>query len=220
VKVPAAGALPDFAPADAEDVAWIRDFQSGREQGFNRLVLKHKDRVYGLCLRLLSADAAEAEDAAQEAFVRGYKGLKDFRLDAKFSTWMYRIAVNVCKNKMASRAWREARKSVALEMADTAAAAYTASSAAPSPAHELDAKNRRVRIEAAIARLPDEQRELVVLRDIEGCSYEEIAGTTGLNAGTVKSRLNRGRGQLREWLKDFLLPLLVIALAWMVKDHG
>src|SRR5690242_16585485 len=90
VKAPAAGAMPDPAPADAEDAEWIKEFQSGREQGFNRLVLKHKDRVYGLCLRLLAGDAGEAEDAAQEAFVRGYKGLKEFRMEAKFSSWMYR----------------------------------------------------------------------------------------------------------------------------------
>jgi len=220
---PAAGAMPDLAPADAEDVAWIREFQSGREQGFNRLVLKHKDRVYGLCLRLLSGDVGEAEDAAQEAFVRGYKGLRDFRLEAKFSSWMYRIAVNVCKNKLTSRSWREARQSVALDADDSAVAvegAHAAGASAPSPAQELDAKKRRIRIEAAIARLPDEQRELVVLRDVEGRSYEEIAETTGLNPGTMKSRLNRGRGQLREWLKDCILPLLLIALAWMVKEHG
>ncbi len=226
VKAPAAGAPPELAPADAEDFAWIREFQSGREQGFNRLVLKHKDRVYGLCLRLLSGSVPEAEDAAQEAFVRGYKGLKDFRLDAKFSTWMYRIAVNVCKNKLASRSWRESRRNVALEAADAAVAdggSVAAGSAPPSPAHELDAKDRRNRIEAAIARLPDEQRELVVLRDIEGRSYEEIAEATGLNSGTVKSRLNRGRGQLREWLKDCLLPLLLIGLGLMAKlakDYG
>jgi RNA polymerase sigma-70 factor (ECF subfamily) len=220
VKALAAGAPPDLDPADAEDFAWIREFQSGREQGFNRLVLKHKDRVYGLCLRLLSGDVGEAEDAAQEAFVRGYKGLKEFRMEAKFSSWMYRIAVNVCKNKLTSRSWREARQSVALDAADSADGAYVAGASAPSPAQELDAKKRRIRIEAAIARLPDEQRELVVLRDVEGRSYEEIAETTGLNPGTLKSRLNRGRGQLREWLKDCILPLLLIALAWMVKEHG
>lgn len=210
-RAPAAG-LPPADPGEAEDVAWIQEFKAGREQGFNRLVLKHQHRVYGLCLRLLAADAGEAEDAAQEAFVRAYRGLGDFRMDAKFSSWMYRIAVNVCKNKLASRAWREGRRRRDLEAADAAEAA------APSPAQELDAKSRRARIEDAIARLPDEQRELVVLRDVEGRSYEEIAESTGLVAGTLKSRLNRGRAQLREWLKD-TLPLLLFAFAWM-KDHG
>jgi RNA polymerase sigma-70 factor (ECF subfamily) len=212
----------ETALPDAEEIAWIRDFQAGREQGFNRLVLKHQDRVYGLCLRLLAGDAAEAEDAAQEAFVRGYRGLKEFRMEAKFSSWMYRIAVNVCKNKMASRSWREARRSVALgaDGPEAAADAREAGGAAPSPAQELEAKARRARIEDAIARLPDEQRELVVLRDVEGRSYEEIAAATGLNPGTVKSRLNRGRGQLRAWLKDCLPSWLLVALAWMMRTHG
>lgn len=201
-------------PAEAEDYAWIREFQAGREQGFNRLVLRHKDRVYGLCLRLLAGDSAEAEDAAQEAFVRGYRGLMEFRMESKFSTWMYRIAVNVCKNKMASRSWREGRLGIDLDAADTTEAS------SPSPSQVLDAKTRQVRIESAIARLPDDQRELVVLRDVEGRSYEEIAAATGLNPGTVKSRLNRGRAQLREWLKDFFLALLLLALAGTLGKHG
>lgn len=201
------------APTDAEDEAWIREFQAGRERGFNRLVLKHKDRVYGLCLRLLAGDAPEAEDAAQEAFVRAYRGLPAFRMEAKFTSWIYRIAVNVCRNKMASPAWRASRRRGDPEEAERLEAA------APSPEAEMDERGRRARIEAAIARLPEDQRSLVVLRDVEGRSYEEIAAATGLNEGTVKSRLNRGRGQLRAWLKDCLAVLLAFALAWM-KDHG
>jgi RNA polymerase sigma-70 factor (ECF subfamily) len=210
-------ALAPTAPdsGDTEDYAWIVDFQAGREQGFNRLVLKHKDRIYGLCLRLLSGESLEAEDAAQEAFVRAYRGLKDFRMEAKFSSWMYRIAVNVCKNKLSSRGWRESHRRRDLEAAELDGAPT-----APAADERLDARDRRERIEAAIARLPDEQRSLVVLRDVEGRSYEEIAEATGLNPGTVKSRLNRGRAQLREWLKDVLLPLLLIAIGWMIKDHG
>jgi RNA polymerase sigma-70 factor (ECF subfamily) len=211
---PGPGGTGPNDPADAEDYAWIREFQAGREQGFNRLVLRHKDRVYGLCLRLLSGEAAEAEDAAQEAFVRGYRGLREFRMESKFSTWMYRIAVNVCKNKMASRSWREARLGIDLDTADATQAS------SPTPSQLLDAKTRKTRIESAIARLPDEQRELVVLRDVEGRSYEEIAAATGLNPGTVKSRLNRGRAQLREWLKDFFLALLLMVLAGTLGKHG
>jgi RNA polymerase sigma-70 factor (ECF subfamily) len=211
---PGPGESAPSDPADAEDYAWIREFQAGREQGFNRLVLRHKDRVYGLCLRLLAGDTAEAEDAAQEAFVRGYRGLGEFRGESKFSTWMYRIAVNVCKNKMASRSWREARLGIDLDSADATQAS------SPSPSQLLDAKTRQARIESAIARLPDEQRELVVLRDVEGRSYEEIAAATGLNPGTVKSRLNRGRAQLREWLKGFFLALLLMALAGTLGKHG
>lgn len=181
-------------------------------------MLKHKDRVYGLCLRLLAGSALDAEDVAQESFVKAYHGLNGFRMEAKFSSWMYRIAVNACKNRMLSRAFRDSRKNRDLEAAEMEGVG-----SAPSPEQELDAKGKRARIEEAIARLPEEQRTLIVLRDVEGRSYEEIAETTGLNPGTVKSRLNRGRGQLQEWLKDCFLPLVLMAIGWMVwmvREYG
>jgi RNA polymerase sigma-70 factor (ECF subfamily) len=186
------------AAREAEDTEWVLAFQAGKEEGFNRLVLKHKDRIFSLCRRMLG-DADDADDAAQEAFVRVFHGLGEFRRDAKFSTWLYRIAVNVCKNKLDSKPYRESRERQSLEDAELEGA--TAGSA-PTPAQELEAKGRRQVIEEAIARLPEDQRMLVLLRDVEGRSYEEIAETTGLNEGTVKSRLNRGRRRLQEWLKE------------------
>jgi RNA polymerase sigma-70 factor (ECF subfamily) len=197
-------------PGDAEDREWVLAFQSGREEGFNRLVLRHKDRIFGLCLRLLRANRDDAEDAAQETFVKAYHGLGDFRMEAKFSSWLYRIAVNTCKNRLASSAYREERRHQDLEAAETDAAP-----SAPSPAQVLEAKGKRERIEAAIAALPQEQRILVVLRDVEGRSYEEIAETTGLNPGTVKSRLNRGRRQLQEWLREYFALGWMLALGWL-----
>lgn len=184
-----------YAPGDTEDQEWVRIFQSGREEGFNRLVLKHKDRIYGLCLRMVS-DPDNAEDAAQETFVKAYHGLKQFRMDAKFSSWLYRIAVNCCNNWLGSKPFRDSRDALGLEAADRD---DTLSS--PAPDEVLEAKGKREAIEQAIAGLPDEQRLLVVLRDVEGRSYEEIAEITELNPGTVKSRLNRGRRQLQIWLQ-------------------
>lgn len=183
-------------PSEAEDREWISAFLSGRVEGFNRLVLKHKDRVYSLCCRML-ADRDEAEDTAQETFVRVFHGLKGFRMESRFSTWLHRIAVNACKNRLDSRAYRERRARAPLEAAEGEDLGGSAS-----PAAELEAKGRRDRIEAAIARLPEDQRVLVVLRDVEGRSYEEIAGNLGLNPGTLKSRLNRARAQLQEWLRE------------------
>jgi RNA polymerase sigma-70 factor (ECF subfamily) len=222
----AAGAPTEaMEPGDAEDVKWVLLFKSGKEEGFNRLVLKHKDRMYGLCLRMLAGDRHEAEDAAQETFVKVYHALNDFRMEAKFSSWIYRIAVNTCKNRFASRSYQESQRARDLEAADADGAPSTG--LAPSPAQVLETKDKRERIEAAIARLPDEQRVLVVLRDVEGRSYEEIAESTGLNPGTVKSRLNRGRRQLQEWLKEYFiaLPLALGAstlAAWIqwIKDAG
>lgn len=202
-------------PGDAEDFQWIGSFKSGKEEGFNRLVLKHKDRIFGLCLRLMAGDRDEAEDAAQETFVKVYQGLKDFRMESRFSSWVYRIAVNTCKNRLVSRPYRDSRRHRDLDAADSDGAP-----SAPSPDQVLEAKGKRERIEEAIARLPEEQRILVVLRDVEGRSYEEIAGTTGLNPGTLKSRLNRGRRQLQEWLREYFLPILLLAMIWMGKADG
>lgn len=200
-------------PGDEEDFRWILAFKSGKEEGFNRLVLRHKDRIYGLCLRLLARDPHEAEDAAQETFVKVYHALKDFRMESKFSSWLYRIAVNTCKNRLASRSYQESRRRQDPE-ADPEGAPTS-----PSPEQVLEAKGKREQIEAAIARLPEEQRTLVVLRDVEGRSYEEIAESTGLNPGTVKSRLNRGRGQLKEWLRDYFLPMLLLAAGGIMGIH-
>lgn len=190
-----AAPLPEADPSDDEDRAWVIQFQGGGEEGFNRLVLKHKDRIYGLCARML-CDPDEADDTAQETFVRVFHGLKAFRMESKFSTWVYRIAVNACKNKLDSKAWKERRAKADLEAAD-----LEDGHGSPTPAEELESKGRRAAIEAAIARLPEEQRVLVVLRDVEGRSYEEIAESLSLNPGTLKSRLNRARAQLQTWLK-------------------
>lgn len=184
-------------PSEEQDRAAILLFRKGGEEGFNRLVLKHKDRIYSLCLRML-ADRDEADDAAQETFVRVFHGLKGFRMESRFSTWLYRVAVNVCKSRMDSKAWRESRAKADLEEADL----LGEGGGAPSPAQELEAKGRKARIEEAIARLPEDQRVLVVLRDVEGRSYEEIAESMDLNPGTLKSRLNRARAQLQEWLRE------------------
>lgn len=186
-------------PSDDEDRAWVLQFQNGGEEGFNRLVLKHKDRIFSLCARMLG-DPDEADDTAQDTFVRVHHGLKAFRMESKFSTWAWRIAVNACKNKLESRAWKERRARADLEAADREGAQDMGW--APSPAQELESKGRRASIEAAIARLPEDQRVLVVLRDVEGRSYEEIAENLGLNPGTLKSRLNRARAQLQEWLRE------------------
>ena len=194
-----------YLPADIEDREWVQLFQSGKEAGFNRLVLEHKDRIYSLCVRLLQ-NRDDAEDCAQETFVKVYHGLKDFRMESMFSSWLYRIAVNTCKNKQMSKPYREAKQNQNLDAADGEGESKAEMSASlmssVSPEQVLENKTKGAAIEAAIARLPENQRVLIVLRDIEGRSYEEVAETVGLNLGTVKSRINRGRLQLQEWLRE------------------
>jgi RNA polymerase sigma-70 factor (ECF subfamily) len=198
------GKSPDAARR--EDAALVRVFQGGDESAFDTLVLKHKDRVFGLCYRILG-DREEANDSAQEAFVRAYRAMRGFRGDSAFSTWLYRIAWNACANKVGSAGYLRRRRMVRLDQAPVdceSGRPLEASDRAPSPAEALDRKERAQRVREAIDALPPDQRAAVVLRDMEGLPYEEIAEITGCDLGTVKSRLARARDRLREMLKGRL----------------
>jgi RNA polymerase sigma-70 factor, ECF subfamily len=195
--------------ADSSDIA---EFQAGREVGFNRLVLRHKDKVHSLCFRLLGRNE-DALDVAQEVFVRVYQGLPKFRGEAKFSTWLHTITVNACRNRQASAAWRENQKSHSLEdseewlgaepqdgdleMEKSQAPAWSSGS----PERDLLRKRRETLLQRALSALPIDFREAMVLRDVNGRSYEEIAAVTGWELGTVRSRIFRAREKLRELLQ-------------------
>jgi RNA polymerase sigma-70 factor (ECF subfamily) len=185
-----------------EDAELVRAFQQGNRSAFDKLVLIHKDRIFNLCYWFLQ-DYEEASDSAQEAFIKTFRGLKSFRFQAAFSTWLYRIAVNTCKNRLKSSEYRQRKRTLSLdnpgvngrtnpfmEIRDTS----------PSPMQELEKEERRMLIQKGIASLPSKQRAVLVLRDIQGLSYEEICRITGLNLGTVKSRLSRARLDLKKRL--------------------
>jgi RNA polymerase sigma-70 factor (ECF subfamily) len=189
-----------------EDAALIRDFCEGDKAAFDSLVLKHKDRLFNLCYRLIG-DYEEANDSAQETFIKVYGSLKKFRLESAFSTWLYRIAVNTCKNKLKSSAFRQKRKMVPLEnpiSAKFSRPSREIQDESQSPAMALEKKEKMRMIQEAIDALPAEQKEVVTLRDIEGFSYEEVAEITGFNLGTVKSRLARARQDLRKKLRSVI----------------
>jgi RNA polymerase sigma-70 factor (ECF subfamily) len=189
-----------------EDAVLIRAFREGDRAAFDSLVLKHKDRVFNLCYRLLG-EYEEANDSAQETFIKVYGSLKKFRLESAFSTWLYRIAVNTCKNKLKSSAFRQKRKMVPMDnpVSDNRAqSGLGIQDESQSPAMELEKKERMRIIQEAINALPSEQKEVVTLRDIEGFSYEEVAQITGFNLGTVKSRLARARQDLRKKLRSVI----------------
>ena len=188
------------------DFELIRNFQSGEKSAFDQLVNRHKDRIFNLCYRMLG-DYNEANDYAQETFIKAFKSLKGFRFESSFSTWLYRIAVNNCKNRLNSLEKRYQVKMISIETPK-----YTGENNpffeirddSPSPANGLERKEKAVLIQTAINSLPAEQKMVVILRDIEGRSYEEIAETTGLALGTVKSRLARGRMELKIKLRKIL----------------
>ena len=185
------------------DAALVRAIQAGDIAAFDQLVLKHKDKLFNLVYWFLG-DYQEANDCAQETFIKVFKSLKKFRFESAFSTWLYRIAMNTCKNRLKSSAYRWKKKTVPLENPEGSNGgnfAFAIRNDSTSPVKELEKKERMMLIQKSINSLPEEQKRVVVLRDIQGLSYDEIADISGLNLGTVKSRLARGRLELRNKLK-------------------
>ena len=158
--------------------------------------------MFNLCYWFVG-DYQDANDLAQDVFFKAFKALKNFRFESAFSTWIYRIAVNTCKNRLKSFQYRLKKKFVHLN--NTAAAknnpGVEIADESSSPEIELGRKEKSRLIQTAINSLPTEKKAVVVLRDIEGLSYEEISSVTGFNLGTVKSKLARARQDLREKLK-------------------
>jgi len=188
-----------------DDVTLVREFQSGDRDVFDSLVIRHKDRIFNLCYRFLG-DYYDAEDAAQEIFVKVYRSLKRFRLDSSFSTWLHRIAVNTCKNKIKSLEYRYRKKQARLNNDGIGERPYSMEPGqeSHSPMAELERKERMKAIQKAIDALPAKQKTVVVLRDIQGFSYDEITRITGYKLGTLKSRLARARLDLRDKLKGVI----------------
>jgi RNA polymerase sigma-70 factor (ECF subfamily) len=179
----------------ADEAQLVDRLRQGDPRAFEELVIAYQHRVFGVALRMLGS-RAEAEEAAQEVFLRAHRAIADFRGDAKLSTWLYAIASRLCMNRLASgerRLLREGEETLARIPSGRA-----------SPADELERSERDAALHRAIAELSDERRMVVVLRDLEGLSYEEIASALDLELGTVRSRLHRARMDLKEKLERFL----------------
>jgi RNA polymerase sigma-70 factor, ECF subfamily len=179
--------------------------QRGEVESFNALVRLYEGRVYNVCYRMLG-DADSAADAAQDAFLSAFRNLRSFR-GGSFRSWLLRIATNTCYDVLRARKRRPTTSldvdpdveddGSPLQIADTAEA----------PDDFALRRELAAAIQRGLADLPEEQRLILVLSDIQGLAYEEIAEVTGANLGTVKSRLSRGRARLRDILKaGELLP--------------
>jgi len=188
---------------DRESERLAAGFLGGDRLAFNRLVLLHQEMVFSLCFRL-TGDYDDADDCAQEVFIKVHRHLKGFRFESSFRTWLYRVTVNTCRNRIDSLEYRMRRKKVRVD-ADRGDGDRAAPAEIPDGRESaLDALRRKEIggvIQKALDTLPASHKTVVVLRDIEGRSYEEIARVTGLNEGTVKSKLSRARLKLREALR-------------------
>jgi len=179
--------------------------KKGDQVAFSQLVAKYQKKVFNLCFRFLN-DQEEAKDMTQDIFVRVFKGIKDFREEASFSTWLYYIACNTCKNKL--RSWRSQPYIDSLdrtiETEDDEMTVEVQDKSCPDPSKQAEAGEIRDKVQKAIATLNPEHREVIILRDIQGFSYDEIAAAAGCNLGTVKSRLARARLELKDKLKGVI----------------
>jgi RNA polymerase sigma-70 factor (ECF subfamily) len=177
----------------------LRRLRDRDERAFRELIDDHRDRVFNITYRMLG-NRAEAEDVAQEVFITVFKTIESFREESKFSTWLYRVTVNHCKNRIKYLARRHDRDRDELD--ETSQAANGAVTGAPVRAAQPDKALASMQMEKllqqAIADLDDDQRAVVILRDVEDLSIEEICEITGLPDGTVKSRLHRARLVLRK----------------------
>jgi RNA polymerase sigma-70 factor (ECF subfamily) len=186
--------------ADKED---IDAFLQGDREGMNRLVLRHQDRIFNLCYRLLG-DYGDAEECAQETFLKLFRSLKSFRFDCSFSSWLYTIALNTCRNKRNcaehlfwKRLLRFGRTSHEEEPEE-----FQIEDPAPSPLEMLTAKEKEDLLQSAVNSLSPDHRTVIVLRHMEELSYEEICEITGYNLGTLKSKLARARLLLQAKLQQ------------------
>ncbi len=186
------------------DVADIEELLAGERQAFDRLVSRHADRIFNLCYRLLG-DRDEADDCAQDVFLKVFRNFKQFRGDSKFSTWIYSIAVNTCRNRRKSadyRFWRRIQRLGADSAEEGGVLNPEIEDPAPSPLTLLTRREQEILLQKAMDALPQDQKTVIVLRHVEGLSYEEICQITGYNPGTLKSKLARARQLLHKNLQS------------------
>lgn len=182
---------------ESPDLVRIRRFQAGDTTAFEEILRAHQDRILTLC-RYLLGNAADAEDAAQDVFLKAFKGLRTFRPEASLYTWLYRIAVNTCIDRK--------RKPFFISLFAPGDRDDTTivdpRSNAPSPEKLLESRQIARSIEDALKALSPKLRAAIVLKEIEGLAYEEIAEVLDVSLGTVKSRISRAREELKRVLID------------------
>lgn len=207
---------------DNDDAALIERCRAGDVAAFEPLVEKYRQRIWRLAYNILR-DREEAWDVAQEAFIRAYQALPSFRGQSAFYTWLYRIVMNVAADRARSRGARSrafGTERVPEEDWDRVLPDQNPGDEAPDAAAAR--REQRRKIERALEALPEHHRRIVVLSDLEGLSYREIAETLEIPMGTVMSRLHNARKRLRDALKPLLLLLLVFGalLPWMAPGLG
>jgi RNA polymerase sigma-70 factor (ECF subfamily) len=181
------------------DQQLVRKVQAGDKRAFDLLVLKYQHKILGLISRYVQ-DSHEVQDVAQEAFIKAYRALPNFRGESAFYTWLYRIAINTAKNHIVSRSRRPPGSDIDVEDAEY----YDAGGALrdlENPENALFGEELKQVVNQAIATLPDDLRSAVTLREFDGLSYEDIAEIMDCPVGTVRSRIFRAREAIDKRVK-------------------
>jgi len=181
---------------DIREQEWVAAARRGDQDAFEELVRLYEKRVLALTRRMCQ-NPEDAAEAAQEAFLAAWQGLKSFRGESSFSTWLYRLASNACVDLLR----REKKRQAAVSL-DDEDVNLDVPAPLPSPQEEAERRELGEQIEAGLRALPPEYRAVLVLREVHQLRYEEIGGALGLDLGTVKSRISRGRKRLRNFLLE------------------
>jgi len=188
--------------ANQTDLELVRRVQSGDKSAFDVLVLKYQQKVINLVTRYVH-DPHIAMDVAQESFIKAYRGLKNFRGDSAFYTWLYRISINTAKNHLVSKSRRMPDDDIDAQEAEQYDGGGMLRDLA-SPESEMLTDEIRNTLTGAIEALPDDLRIAITLRELEGLSYEEISEAMDCPIGTVRSRIFRARESIEEELSPLL----------------
>lgn len=194
-----------IAAAAGEEPVFIDKLRAADAAAFETLIERYSGDIYALLFRL-TLNPDEASDLTQDTFLRALRSIKSFRGDSELKTWLFRIAINESRNRF--RWWKRRRRDVTISLDATIGdsdltLAETLADRSISPEEETLRREREQALKMALIEIPDVYREAIVLCDIEQLSYEETAQALGVGLGTVKSRISRGREELRKRLKDF-----------------
>jgi len=192
-------------PAVSEEAAFVGELRAGSQRAYAYLLDIYRHQVFNLVIHIVE-NAADAPDVLQEVFVKVFKGIGKFNGESSLKTWIYRIAVHEASNHRRSWIRRHWREPLSMDDTDSRSAAVAAEAASGdrNPYQVLEQAEREEVVKRALASLAQPYRTVVVLREIEGLAYEEIAQVLGLAEGTVKSRLLRGRELLRRKLASYV----------------
>jgi len=176
----------------------IQKAKSGDQDAFEQLVLAHQNKVYTICVHMVT-DREEAADLAQEAFLKAWRNLSSFQGESSFATWMYRLTTNVCLDYLRKQSRRQ-NISTAVSLDDEDSGWTEPADHSQDPQVHLEREERKRALTRALQELPEHHRRPLIMREVSGMSYQEIADALDTDLGTIKSRIARARERLRKIL--------------------